>query len=180
MAIYYAYMIQFVSVQGEASNFILPMFIYGVATGVLFVPIVSFTASSAPPKIAVNASLVGILARFTGFITSLAFSNELQLFTKSAVREKFRETITETNQQLPVTLLGIQNQYMNAGNDIYTSKTVSTGYFNQMVSHQILSRATRDYYDLMLAGIIFVMVILLLMPQLQHIFLKLRKSNIPY
>ncbi|BAP31336.1 uncharacterized protein CHSO_2299 [Chryseobacterium sp. StRB126] len=180
MATYYAYMILLVSVQGETIDFILPMFIYGVATGVLFVPIVSFTASSAPPKIAVHASLVGIFARFTGFVTSLAFSNELQLFTKSAVREKFRETITETNQQLPVTLLDIQNQYMNAGSDMYTSKTGSAGYFNQMISHQILARGTRDYYDLMLIGVIFVIVILLLTPQIQNVILKLRKSSIPY
>jgi len=180
MAIYYAYMIRFVSVQGETIDFILPMFIYGVATGVLFVPIVSFTASSAPPKIAINASLVGILARFTGFTASLAFSNELQLFARSGAREKIRESLTETNPQLQATLLDIQNQYMNAGSDVYTSKAVSTGYFNQMVGHQILARATRDYYDLMLTGVIFVIVILLLLPQIQNVVLRLRKGNIPY
>ncbi len=180
MAIYYAYMILFVSVQGETIDFILPMFIYGVATGVLFVPIVSFTASSAPPAIAINASLVGILARFTGFTASLALNNELQLFAKSGVREKVREALTETNPQLPATLLDIQNQYMNVGNDIYTSKAISTGYFNQMVGHQILARATRDYYDWMLTGVIFVIVVLLLLPQIQHVVLRLRKGNIPY
>lgn len=180
MAVYYAYMILFVSVQGETIDFLLPMFIYGVATGVLFVPIVSFTASSAPPQIALNASLVGILARFTGFTASLALNNELQLFAKSSVREKVRESLTETNSQLPVTLLDIQNQYINVGSDIYTSKTVSSDYFNQMVGHQILARATRDYYDLMLTGLIFVIIILFLLPQIQQVVLRLRKANIPY
>ncbi|MGE8377100.1 MAG: hypothetical protein ACN6PN_02085, partial [Sphingobacterium sp.] len=180
MAVYYAYMILFVSVQGETIDFLLPMFIYGVATGVLFVPIVSFTASSAPSKIALNASLVGILARFTGFTASLALNNELQLFAKSSVREKVRESLTETNPQLPVTLLDIQNQYINGGSDIYTSKTGSLGYFNQMVGHQILARATRDYYDLMLTGLIFVIIILLFLPQIQHVVLRLRKGNVPY
>lgn len=180
MAIYYAYMILFVSVQGETIDFILPMFIYGVATGILFVPIVSFTASSAPPQIAINASLVGILARFTGFTASLALNNELQLFAKSGVREKIRESLTETNPQLPTTLLDIQNQYMNAGSDIYTSKAVSTGYFNQMVGHQILARATRDYYDLMLTAVVFVIIILLLLPKIQNVVLRLRKGNMPY
>jgi len=180
MAIYYAYMILFVSVQGETIDFILPMFIYGVATGVLFVPIVSFTASSAPPKIAVNASLVGILARFTGFTASLALNNELQLFAKSGVREKIRETLTESNPQWPATLLNIQNQYLHAGSDIYTSKALSTGYFNQMLGHQILARATRDYYDLMLTGVFFVIIILLLLPQIRHVILKLKKGNTPY
>ncbi len=180
MAIYYAYMILFASVQGETIDFILPMFIYGVSTGVLFVPIVSFTATSALPNIAVNASLMGILARFIGFTASLALNNELQLFAKSGVREKVRETITETNPQLAVTLLDIQNQYIHAGSDIYTSKTVSTDHFNQMIGHQILARATRDYYDWMLTGVTFVIVVLLLLPQIQHVVLRLRKGNIPY
>ncbi|MDR2271211.1 MAG: MFS transporter [Sphingobacterium sp.] len=180
MAIYYIYMIRFVSVQGETVDFLLPMFIYGVATGVLFVPIVSYTASSAPSKIAVNASLVGIFSRFTGFTASLALNNELQLFAKSSVREKVRESLTEMSPQLPVTLVDIQNQYTNAGSDIYTSKAASSGYFNQMVGQQILARATRDYYGLMLTGVILVIIILVLLLQIQQVVLRLRKGNIAY
>ncbi|MBB5638302.1 hypothetical protein HDE68_004231 [Pedobacter cryoconitis] len=180
MALYYAYMILFVSVQGETIDFILPMFIYGVATGVLFVPIVSFTSSVAPPNIALNASLIGIFARFTGFTASLALNNEIQLFSKSAVREKIRETLTETNPQLPLTLLDIQNKYRNAGNDIYTAKEASGAYFNKLVGQQILARATRDYYDLMLAGLVFIIAILIFSPQIQKVILRLRKGIIPY
>ncbi len=180
MAVYYTYMILFVSVQGETTDFLLPMFMYGAATGVLFVPIVSFTAASAPSKIAINASLIGIFSRFIGFTASLALNNELQFFAKSSVREKLRESLTETNLQLPVTLLDIQAQYSNAGSDIYTSKIVSSGYLNQMLGKQILARAIRDYYDLMLTGLIFVILILVLLPQIQHVVLKLRKGNVPY
>ncbi len=180
MAIYYAYMILFVSVQGETVDFLLPLLLYGVATGVLFVPIVSFTTSSAPPKIAINASLVGILARFTGFTLSLALNNELQLVAKSGVREKLREALTETNPQLPLTILDIQNQYIHAGSDMYTAKAVATGYFNQLIGHQILARATRDYYDWMLTGVLIVIVILVFLPQIQRVALRLTKGNVPY
>lgn len=180
MALYYACMILFVSVQGETIHFILPMFIYGVATGVLFVPIVSFTSSAAPPKIALNASLVGIFARFTGFTASLALNNEIQLFSKSAIREKVRETLTETNPQLPVTLLDIQNAYINAGSDIYTAKGASGAYFNKLIGQQILARATRDYYDFMLVGLVIIIAILLFLPQVQKVVLRLKKGTIPY
>lgn len=180
MALYYAYMILFVAVQGETVQFILPMFIYGVATGVLFVPIVSFTSSAAPPKIALNASIIGIFARFTGFTASLALNNEIQLFSKSAVREKLRETVTEVNPQLPIALLDIQNKYINAGSDIYTAKGVSEAHFNKLVGQQILARATRDYYDLMFVAVVFVIAILLLLPQIQKVVLRLQKETIPY
>jgi len=180
MALYYGYMLQFVSVQGETNDFILPMFVYGVATGVLFVPIVSFTSSAAPPKIAINASLIGIFARFTGFTASLALNNEMQLFSKAAVREKLRETLTETNAQLPLSLLDIQQQYSNAGSDSYTAKGISEIYFNKFIGQQIVARATRDYYDFMLMGLVIVIVMLLFLPQLQKVVLRLKKGTIPY
>lgn len=180
MALYYVYMLRSISVTGETADFILPMFIYGVATGALFVPIVFFTASAASPKIAFNASLVGIFARFTGFCTSLAVNNELQLFTRSGVREKVREAITETNPQMPLTLQNIRHTYQHAGNDLYTSNSASNAYFNNFVKEQILARSTRDYYDLMLTGVIIVIIILVFLPKIQNVVLKLRGGSVPY
>lgn len=180
MALYYALMIQFVSLQGQTKDFILPLFIYGAATGVLFVPIVLFTVSSAPREIAIHASLVGILARFTGFTASLAISNEMQLSAKAAVREKLREAVTEINPQLPLAMQDIESRYLNAGSDVYVSKKMASVYFNQMNAHQIAAMAARDYYDWMLAGVIAMIIILLLLPRIQTVVLKLRKGNIPY
>ncbi|MEF9479295.1 hypothetical protein OWR28_17515 [Chryseobacterium sp. 1B4] len=88
--------------------------------------------------------------------------------------------MAETNLQLPVTLLDIQNQYMIAGNDMYTAKGASTSQFNTMVREQILARATRDYYDWMLLGLACVIIILLLFPGIQRVMLRIRKGNIPY
>lgn len=180
MALYYTCMILFVSKQGETGDFILPMFIYGIATGILFVPIVSFTTSASPPKISINASLLGIFARFTGFTVSMAFNNEFQLYTTSAVREKFRETLTETTPQWRIALQDIKNQHINAGSDIYTAKEISGTFFNHLIGEQLLIRATRDYYFLMLVGVIFVIAILLLSPHIRNVVLRIRKTNIPY
>jgi len=180
MALYYIYMLFLISVQGETMDFILPMFLYGTSTGILFVPLVSFTMSAVPPDIAINASLVGILARFTGFTSSLAFNNELQLFTKSAVREKLSEALTEINPQLPATLFDIQEQYLRVGTDQYSAKGISATHFNAFVREQILARATQNYYDWMLLGIVFVILLIITLPQLQQVVIRLRKGNIPF
>ncbi|MBT2619716.1 MFS transporter [Chryseobacterium sp. ISL-6] len=180
MACYYFYMLHFVSSTGETKDFILPLFIYGVSTGVLFVPIVSFMASSAPPKVAFNASMVGIFARFLGFSTSMAVNNYTQLYTRSEANDKVRESITEINPQLSLTLKNIQQAYLNAGNDIYTSKGASNAYLNYFIKEQILIHSTKDYYDVMLVGLLVVIVILIFLPGIQNIVLKLRKGSIPY
>ncbi|WP_172283187.1 MFS transporter [Chryseobacterium sp. LAM-KRS1] len=180
MACYYFYMLQFVSSTGETKDFILPMFIYGVSTGVLFVPIVSFMVSSAPPKVAFNAAFLGIFARFLGFSSSMAVNNYTQLYTRSEANDKLRESLTETNPQLSITLQNIQQAYLNAGNDMYTSKGASNAYFNYFIKQQILIRSTKDYYDIMLIGLLVVIVILICLPGIQNIVLRLRKGNVPY
>lgn len=180
MALYYVYMLILVSTTGETGDFIFPMFIYGVATGMLFVPIVSFTASSVSAKIAFNASLIGIFARFLGFCISSAINNQVQLYTRSAVRDKLSVSVTETNPQLSLTLQNIQNAYLNTGNDVNTVKGASNAYFNNLIKEQILTRSTRDYYDIMLMGLVGLIVILIFASPIQNVVLKLRKGNVPY
>lgn len=180
MACYYFYMLHFVSSTGETKDFILPMFIYGASTGVLFVPIVSFMVSSAPPKVAFNASLLGIFARFLGFSSSMAINNYTQLYTRSEANDKVRESLTETNPQLALTLQNIQQAYLNAGNDIYTSKGASNNYLTYFIKQQILMRSTKDYYDIMLVGLLIVIIILICLPGIQNIVLRLRKGSVPY
>ena len=180
MALYYIYMLMFVSVTGATEDFILPMFIYGIATGILFVPIVSFTASSAPAKIAFNASLIGIFARFVGFCMSSAINNQVQLYTKAVVRDKVMESVSENNPQLSLTIQNIQNAYLNTGIDANTVKGASNAYLNNLIKEQILARSTRDYYDMMLTGLICLILILIFAAPIQNVVLKLRKGNIPY
>ncbi|WP_342333121.1 MFS transporter [Pedobacter sp. FW305-3-2-15-E-R2A2] len=180
MALYYVYMLIFVSTTGETGDFIFPMFLYGVATGMLFVPIVSFAASSVPAKIAVNASLIGIFARFLGFCISSAINNQVQLYTRAAVRDKLRESVSETNPQLSRTLQNIQNAYLNTGNDVSIVKGASNAYFNNLIKEQILARSTRDYYDIMLIGLVCLIVTLIFASPVQNVLLKLRKGNVPY
>lgn len=179
MALYYSYMLVFISVTGTTEDFIVPMFMYGVATGLLFVPIILFTSSSLPAPIAFNAALVGIFARFAGFCTSIAINNYTQLYTRSAVREKVRESIHETNPQVSLTLQDIQNSYLKTTNDVYTSKEAAHSYFNDLIKEQIWARSTRDYYNLMLVGIIGLIAVLLLVPVVKKALWKWQKGNVP-
>lgn len=180
MGLYYTYMLLFISVTGSTADFILPMFIYGIATGVLFVPIVTFTASAAPAKIAVNASMIGILARFIGFCSSMAINNELQLFTRATVQDQVRHAVNQINPQLPLALQQIEQTYQNAGNDGLKSEVAANAFFNTMLKEQILARASRDYYGLMLTGVVLVIIMLIFLPKMQQVVLRLTKFNVPY
>ncbi|GEN66164.1 hypothetical protein DRF57_19530 [Chryseobacterium rhizosphaerae] len=69
---------------------------------------------------------------------------------------------------------------MNAGNDIYTAKNSSPGYISSLLKEHVLVNATRNYYNLMLGGILCVIMIVLLLPQVHKVVLKLKKRQVPY
>lgn len=180
LALFYIYMLCFVSNTGETNDFIIPTCLFAIASGVVFVPAVAFTVSSAPPKIAFNASFIGIFARFLGFCTSIAINNYVQLYTKAAVYEKVRESMNELNPQLDLTLQNIQNAYINQGSDFIAGKNASGMYLKTLIREQILARSIRDYYEIMLVSVIVVIILLILTPGLNKVIIRLRKGSLPY
>ncbi|SFD86195.1 Major Facilitator Superfamily protein [Chitinophaga sp. CF118] len=180
LALFYVYMLTFVSVTGETSQFILPLFIHGAACGILFVPIVIFTVSAVPPKIAYNVSMLGIFFRFIGFCLTIGINNYSQLYTRAAVREKLRESVNETNPQLAHTLKGIQENYSIFGNDPHTGNAASSGFLDKLVRQQIVARSIRDYHDIMLIGLLLLILLLLVIPGIRKIVLRLSGGTLPY
>jgi len=63
---------------------------------------------------------------------------------------------------------------------MYTANGASSIYFRKLIGQQIIARATRDYYDLMLVGLVCVILLLLILPQLKKVVLRLKKGTIPY
>lgn len=124
--------------------------------------------------------MIGILARFIGFCSSMALNNELQLFTRAAVQDQVRHAVNQINPQLPLALQQIEQTYQNAGNDGVKSQVAANAFFNTMLKEQILARASRDYYDLMLTGVVLVIIMLIFLPKMQQVVLRLTKFNVPY
>lgn len=180
LGFFYIYMINFISSVAQTNDFILPIIIFNVAIGIIFVPAIIFTFSAAPPKIAFNTSIVGMFTRFVGFCCAIAINNYMQMYTSAAANEKFRESITEINPQLNLTLENIQHTFTSQGNDGASGKAVSEVYFKKFMHDQLLSHSTRDYYDFMLLLLIIFILILIFIPGINKVLVRLRKGTIPY
>lgn len=172
LLVFYVYMLLMVSVTGDTHDFILPLFIHGAATGVLFVPCVVYTASNVPPKLIFNVAFVGIFARFTGFCISIAVNNYVPLQARAMARERMRASITDVNPQLPLTLNHIQQAY---GGDAYMGKTLTSAGFDHLLKTQITARSIRDYYDMMLIGLLIFLLVFIFSGAA---FLKRRPDNV--
>ncbi|WP_343689250.1 MFS transporter [Chitinophaga sp.] len=169
---FYVYMLNFVSVTGTTGQFILPMMMHGAACGILFVPIVFFTVSAAPQKFAYNVSMLGIFFRFVGFCLSVGINNYLQLYSRCVVREKLRESLNEMNPHLGQTVSRIQEGYSVFGNDPHTGSGGTSAYFDQLVRTQIITRSIRDYYDVMLVGLVVLMLVILMMAGIRYLLIN--------
>ncbi|SDG25949.1 MFS transporter [Epilithonimonas hungarica] len=179
LGLFYIYMLLFISDTGETNDFILPVCLFSIATGVIFVPAVIFTFSAAPPKIAFNTSIIGMFARFMGFCIAIAINNYLQLYSTAAINEKIRESVTETNPQLERALIGIEQTLVNNGGGI-NSGHISSAYLKNYIHTEVLSRSIRDYYDFMLVLLVTFIAILIAVPGINKVVLRLRKGSVPY
>ncbi|ASZ12120.1 MFS transporter [Chitinophaga pendula] len=179
LALFYLYMLRTISTTGETTSFIFPLFAYGISTGILFVPLVVFTLSSVPPAMAFNASLLGIFSRFIGFCASISINNYLQLYTKSAVREKVREFVTVINPQLSRTVNGLEKAYAYAGNDALHESAGASAHLNKLLAQQIFARSVRDYFDYMLIACVILIFLLFLLPCMTNVVLSFRRGSTP-
>lgn len=180
LALFHLIMYFTLSSSADISSFYLPVFIYGLGTSALFVPIVVFTVSSVPAHLASNVSPVGIFSRFIGFCISISLNNYFQLYTKSETFEKFRESITDTNYMLDATLNNIRENYNAVGHDQMTSDILANSYLNKMISDQLLIKSSMNYFGLVSIAIIGFIVLLAISPITKRVVIRIRKRFIPY
>lgn len=161
-------------------DFFLPFLLQGLGSGALFVPLVLFTVSSVPVKLAGSVSFLGIGFRFIGFCSSIAMANYFQLWNKSLHYNRFRENITAINPLVDGTNSSIRQSIALGGQDVATVQRLSTGVFNKMVSEQVALRASMDYYTMVIWALVVFILGLLFFPGAKKIILTFGRRFIPY
>lgn len=164
----------------ETSLFYFPIFIYGLGTSVLFVPIVVFAVSSVPASLAVNVSFIGIFSRFVGFCSGIAINNYFQAHIKGQIFERFRENINETNYMLGNTLNSIHQRDLINNQDNITSGIMSDKYLKNMIAEQILTKSTMNYFGIVFISILICIALLCIFPTIKRTVIRIHKKFIPY
>jgi len=93
-------------------DLVLPMFLHGAASGMLFVPIIIYTLSSVPPTTGTTGIVVGALMRFTATLNSIAGLYTLQLHYNQHYKESFLNYLT-ANDPAFVERLNSAAQFFN-------------------------------------------------------------------
>lgn len=166
--------------QGDATHFILPFFIQGMAMAALHIPLIVYTAASIPPAIANAVSFLGISFRFLSFSVTIGLINYFQLFTKSVHYNRTAEHVSALNPLHEQTLHQVQQQILLDGKDPALGMHLATKLYNTHILQQVSSRASMNYYSWMIWGLLGVILLVLLAKPTKKVITRLSKNFIPY
>jgi DHA2 family multidrug resistance protein len=104
------------------TDLLIPVFVQGAASGLLFVPIMLYVLSSAPGYTGVSGMFIAACTRFSATANSSAGFYNLQLYFNQYFKEGFLAYLTPENQNMIVRLNTYRSLYASKG---FTSEQAS-------------------------------------------------------
>lgn len=118
------------------TDLILPIFMQGAASGMLFVPLMIYVLSSAPGYSGVSGLIIAAFTRFTATLNSFAGFYNLQLYFNQYFKEGFLGYLTNENQNMIVRL--------NVYKSLYTSKGFTADQASGLANAAIWQNLTQQ------------------------------------
>lgn len=142
-------------------DLMLPVIFQGIASGLLFVPIVIFCLSSAAPNTGTAAVVVAAYIRFIGSLNSMAGFYNLQLYFNQYFRDGFLRFLTTDDQNTAVRLNNYRQLYISKGIAASQAADLANSALGQSLAQQSQLLTIRAIF-MVLAILLSVVCILLL------------------
>jgi DHA2 family multidrug resistance protein len=136
------------------TDLLVPVFIQGAASGLLFVPLMIFVLSSAPAYTGTTGLVVAAFTRFTATLNSFAGFYNLQLYFNQYFKEGFLGYLTTDNQNTVARL--------NTYRALYASKGFSSDQVSGLANAAIWQSLTQQSQLLTNRAVFMVFALLLL------------------
>lgn len=151
---------------GTASEekYYLPLFIQGLGTGSLFVPLILNMALSVTPKEGSLVAFLGIAARFFGFCMAIALINYFQLYGTNSSYMDMATSYTRSNEIVNTTREEAVDDYMGIGMTYDLAKQKAEKALTVSMKKESSIRAYMSYYSFII-GLIFLLLVYLSLQQ---------------
>ena len=141
-------------------KFYLPLFIQGVGTGSLFVPLVMNMVSSVSKKESGLVAFLGIAARYTGFCLAIALINFFQLYSTNKNYMDMATTYTLSNEIVNTNREDAVDKYVGMGFRLEEAKQKVEKDLRVSIKKESALRAYMNYYSFII-GMIFLLLVYL-------------------
>lgn len=154
-------------------KFYLPLFLQGVGTGSLFVPLIMNMVLSVPKPQMGLVAFLGIGARFLGFCLAIALINFFQLYSTNNSYMDMATSYTLSNEIVNNERDKAIDRYTGVGFRYSDAKQRVEKDFQRMMKKESSLRAYMHYYSFII-GMIFLMLIYL---SLDHVTSKEKRAQ---
>jgi DHA2 family multidrug resistance protein len=143
------------------ADLVVPVFVQGAASGLLFVPLMIYVLSAAPTDTGATGLVIAACTRFTATLNSFAGFYNLQLYFNQQFREGFLGYLTPENQNMIERLNFYRGLYISKGftGDQATALANSAIWQNLNQQGQLLTNRA----VFMLFGLVLMMIALLIL-----------------
>src|SRR3569833_1914609 len=115
MLLYHLWMYFIFTPDLSYKDLMIPMFLQGAASGILFVPNMVFTLTSVPLTTGTAGLIIAADTRFIAFLNSSAGFYNLQLYYNQMYKEGFLRHLTDVNEQASERLDSFRQLYLSKG-----------------------------------------------------------------
>ena len=147
---------------GTASEekYYLPLFIQGVGTGSLFVPLIMNMVMSVPPKEGSLVAFLGIAARFFGFCMAITLINFFQLYGTNRNYMDMATSYTLSNEMVNNAREEAVTQFQGKGLTYDLAQAKAQNVLTTSMKKESSLRAYMNYYSFII-GMIFLLLVYL-------------------
>jgi MFS family permease len=156
--------------------FALPLFVQGLAVGVIMVPTAMFTLSALPPQISPSGSYVATILRFFGFTGSMVLISILQPYWNTAQLASYRADLVPGTSIVAARLQGTQQALQSKGLATETAQLAAGRLLGSALSAQAQLRYCQNYFMLISAGIVVLLLGLFILPPLHQQVVSFRQT----
>ncbi|WP_159467810.1 MFS transporter [Dyadobacter sp. 3J3] len=160
------------------TDLLLPVFVQGMASGLLFVPIMMSVLSSAPAGSGMSGLILAACTRFTATLHSFAGFYNMQLYFNQYYKEGFLTYLSLENQNTITWLDSYRSGYISKGFSADQASSLASGAIWQSLTQQsqlLTNRAVFMIFGVLLAA---VAVLILVIPAIKKTFVDWKRLGV--
>jgi DHA2 family multidrug resistance protein len=152
------------------TDLIVPVFMQGAASGLLFVPIMIYVLSSAPGHTGSSGLIIAAYTRFTATLNSFAGFYNLQLYFNQYFKEGFLGYVTSENPNTIEWLNATKGNFSSKGFTADQASSLANSALSQAVNLQSQLLTNRAIFTLFAVVLIGLALLLIFIPAVAKLY----------
>jgi DHA2 family multidrug resistance protein len=171
MGIYNLWIYQIITPDLSFADLVIPVCLQGMASGMLFVPLIIFILSSAPPQTGTTGIVVAAYARFMSSLNAIAGFYNLQLYFNQYFKLGILANLVPENFKLDERLAQYKQLYIGKGFSPDQATALASTALGQRIGIQSQILTYRAVFMVIAIIMLIAMTLVFLVPMLNKTYL---------